>query len=155
MEKLPVVLQLLPVTTIATFEDRFLKKYRFLKAWESSMPTDLFLTTHAQSVRALLCHQTPVTADVLHYLPSLQLIVTTSAGLNHIDLTECWRRGIAIANAGDCYSEDGADYAVGLFLDVLRRISAADRYVRQGLWPTMGAYPLASKVSIFISLQIS
>ncbi|KAJ4957271.1 hypothetical protein NE237_014054 [Protea cynaroides] len=147
MEKLPVVLQLRPVPAIAPVEDRFLNKFRFLKAWESSMPMDLFLTTHSQSVRALLCSGiTPVTADVLRCLPSLQCIVTASAGLNHIDLTECRSRGIAIANAGGCFSENSADYAIGLLLDVLRRISAADRYVRQGLWPTKGDYPLGSRL---------
>ncbi|KAJ4955257.1 hypothetical protein NE237_012040 [Protea cynaroides] len=146
-QRLPVVLQLRPVFAIAPAEDRFLQKFRFLKAWESSMPKDLFLTTHAQSVRALLCSGgTPVTADDLRCLPSLRCILTTSAGLNHIDLVECRRRGIAIANSGDCFSEDASDYAIGLLLDVLRRISAADRYVRQGLWPTKGDYPLGSKL---------
>ncbi|XP_042510562.1 glyoxylate/hydroxypyruvate reductase HPR3-like [Macadamia integrifolia] len=146
-QQLPVVLQLMPVPAIATAEDRFSKKFKFLKAWESSLPKDLFLTTHAQSVRALLCSgRTPVTVDVLRCLPSLQCIVTTSAGLNHIDLDECRRRGIAITNAGDCFSVDGADYAIGLLLDVLRRISAADRYVRQGFWPIKGDYPLGSRL---------
>ncbi|XP_043716201.1 glyoxylate/hydroxypyruvate reductase HPR3-like [Telopea speciosissima] len=146
MEKLPVVLQLRPVPAIASVEDRILKKFRFLKAWESSMPMDLFLTTYAQSVRALLCFSRTPTADALRYLPSLQCIVTTSAGLNNIDLAECRRRGIAVANAGDTYSEDVADYTIGLFLDVLRRISASDRYVRQSLWPTKGEYPLGSRL---------
>ncbi|XP_043716209.1 glyoxylate/hydroxypyruvate reductase HPR3-like [Telopea speciosissima] len=148
MEKLPMVLQLRPVPSIASVEDRFLKKFRFLKAWESSMPLDLFLTTHAQSVRALLCSgDTPVTADALRCLPSLQCIVTASAGLNHIDLAECRRRGVSIANSGDAFSEDIAECAVALYFDVLRRISAADRYVRQGLWPKKGAYPLGSRLA--------
>ncbi|XP_042509839.1 glyoxylate/hydroxypyruvate reductase HPR3-like [Macadamia integrifolia] len=146
-QQLPEVLQLRPVRAIAITEDRFTKKFRFLKAWESSMPTELFLTTHGQSVRAILCSGiTPVPANILRCLPSLGCIVTTSAGLNHIDLGECRRRGIAIANAGDCFSEDVADYAIGLLLDVLRRISAANRYVRQGLWPTKGDYPLGSRL---------
>ncbi|KAJ4956287.1 hypothetical protein NE237_013070 [Protea cynaroides] len=147
MEELPVILQLRPVPAITPVEEQFLKKFRFLKAWESSMPTELFLTTYAQSVRVLLCHGgTPVTADTIRCLPSLQCVIATSAGLNHIDLTECRKRDIAIANAGDCYSENGADYAIGLLLDVLRQFSASDRYVRQGLWPVKGAYPLGSKL---------
>ncbi|XP_042512720.1 glyoxylate/hydroxypyruvate reductase HPR3-like [Macadamia integrifolia] len=146
MEKLPVVLQLRPVPAIAAVEDRFLKKFRFPKAWESSMPMNLFLTTQAQSVRALLCSSgTHVTADALRCLPSLQCIVTASAGLNHINLAECRQRGIAIANSGDSFSEDAADYAIGLFLDVLRRIFAGDRFVRREFWPTKGVYPLGSR----------
>ena len=47
--------------------------------------------------------------------------------------------------AGDLFSEDVADMAVGLLIDVMRRISAADRYVRGqsacGQWD----FPLGSK----------
>lgn len=81
-------------------------------------------------------------------LSSLRVIVTTSAGLDHVDLLECRRRGIAVANARNVFSEDVADMAVGLLIDVLRKISAGDRYVRRGLWATNGDYPtLGSKVS--------
>ncbi|CAI0467136.1 unnamed protein product [Linum tenue] len=71
-----------------------------------------------------------VDARVLQFLPELRLIVTTTAGLNQLDLPECRRRGIRIANAGDVYSADVADCAVGLLIDVLRKISASNRYLR-------------------------
>jgi len=122
-----------------------------LKAWESPLPLDQFLTTHAHSVQALLSSgRYLLTGNIIRLLPSLRLVVTTSAGLNHIDLPECQRRGIAIANAGDVYSEDVADMAVGLLIDVLRKVSAADRYMRKGLWPTKGEFPLGSKVIISV-----
>lgn len=60
------------------------------------------------------------------------MVVTTSAGLNQIDIPECRRRGIKIANAGYVYSADVADMAVGLLIDVLRKVSASDRYVSKG-----------------------
>ncbi|XP_059651502.1 glyoxylate/hydroxypyruvate reductase HPR3-like [Cornus florida] len=123
------------------------EKFQLLKAWESPMPTDQFLATHASSVQAMLTSGlTPVPADVLSLLPSLKVIVTTSAGLNHIDLPECRRRGISIVNTGTIYSADVADVAVGLLIDVLRKITASDRYVRGGLWPIQGDYPLGSKL---------
>lgn len=77
--------------------------------------------------------------------------MTTSAGVNHIDLSECCVRGIAIANAGNVFSADCADYAVELLIDVLRKISASDRYVRNGNWATLGDFDLSSKV--MFSLQ--
>lgn len=92
-----------------------------------------------------------ISADVIRQLPSLRLVVTTSAGVNHIDLSECRARGIAIANAGDVFSADCADYAVRLLIDVLRKISASDRCVRNGNWPTLGDFGLGSKV--MFSLQ--
>ncbi|KAA8515966.1 hypothetical protein F0562_019145 [Nyssa sinensis] len=145
--ELPKVLVLRPPSVFTAYQKQFSQKFHFLKAWESPIPTDQFLTIYASSVQAMLCSGgTPITSDVLRHLPSLRVIVTTSAGLNHIDLSECRRRGICIANAGTVFSEDVADMAVGLLLDVLRRITAADRYVRGGLWPIKGDYPLASKL---------
>jgi hypothetical protein len=76
----------------------------------------------------------------------VRLVVTASAGTNHIDLEACHRRGISVTNAGNVFSDDGADAAVGLLIDVLRKITASDRYVRQGLWVNKGDYPLGSKV---------
>ena len=66
--------------------------------------------------------------------------------MDHIDLAECARRGVAVANSGTVYSTDVADHAVGMLLDVLRRVSAAQRFLRRGLWPLQGDYPLGTKV---------
>ncbi|CAN1236667.1 Glyoxylate/hydroxypyruvate reductase HPR3 [Linum grandiflorum] len=124
-------------------------KFRYLNAFDSTLPLHEFLAAHARTpVRAMLASsRATVDAAVLDLLPELRVIVTTSAGVNHVDLTECRRRGIKIANAGDTYSNEGADCAVGLLIDVLRKISAGNRYVKGGLWSPIGDYPLGSKVS--------
>ncbi|KAF7013183.1 unnamed protein product [Triticum aestivum] len=88
-----------------------------------------------------------VDAAFLDAAPCLRCVVTTAAGLDHVDLAECARRGVAVAGAGETFSADVADHAVGLLLDVLRRISAADRFVRRGLWPARGDCSLGSKLS--------
>lgn len=49
--------------------------------------------------------------------------------------------GIAVTNAGPAYFEEVADYAVGLLMDVLRRISASDCSVSSGLWSSRGDFP--------------
>ena len=38
-----------------------------------------------------------------------------------------------------------ADTAIALYLDVLRGVSAADRFVRRGDWPTKGNFPWPPK----------
>jgi hydroxypyruvate reductase 2 len=96
----------------------------------------------------------PVTAETLNLLPSLELIVASSAGVDHIDIQECRRRGIIMTNASTAFAEDAADYAVALLIDVWRRISAADRFLHAGLWPVKGDYPLASKVLSFLFLYL-
>ncbi|KAJ6400459.1 hypothetical protein OIU84_015999 [Salix udensis] len=145
----PQVLVLKPPPVLSVIgEESFLSnKYQFLKAWESPLPLHQFLTAHAGSIQAILCSgAAPVTDDLLHLLPSVRLVVTASAGTNHIDLEACHRRGISVTNAGNVFSDDCADAAVGLLIDVLRKITASDRYVRQGLWVSEGDYPLGSKL---------
>ncbi|CAL1375507.1 unnamed protein product [Linum trigynum] len=121
-----------------------------------SLPTHFrlldLLTTDAsnlQSATAILCvgPPPPVTPEFLDRFPSLKIVVCSSVGVDHVDLPECRRRGIVVTNAGSAFAEDVADYAVALLIDVLRRVSAADRYVRAGSWPVKGDYPLGSKVS--------
>ncbi|XP_010056258.2 glyoxylate/hydroxypyruvate reductase HPR3 [Eucalyptus grandis] len=122
--------------------------FRFLKPWESPLPFDDFLASDdVRSAEAILTSQgVPVTADMLRRLPAVRLVLTTSAGLNHIDLAECRRRGVAVAGAGEVYSEEVADLAIGLLIDVLRKVSAGDRYVRRGSWSGEGEFALGSKL---------
>lgn len=101
------------------------------------------------SARALLTIDLPaVSSDVIAMLPALELVVASSVGVDHVDLAACRRRGIRVTNAGAAYSADAADYAVGLVVAVLRRVAAADAYVRCGGWADHGDYPLATKVSV-------
>ncbi|TKW02885.1 hypothetical protein SEVIR_7G033300v4 [Setaria viridis] len=87
-----------------------------------------------------------VDAALLDAVPSLGFVFSTGAGVDHIDLCECARRSVAVANSGTVYSADVADHAVGMLIDVLRRVSAAERFVRSGLWPAQGDFPLGTKL---------
>ena len=150
-ENLPAVLVLGSPTCFSVLESNYSHKFNFLvnNSRSSPIPLQEFMIANrydASSIRALLCSvNCLINADVLRLLPSLGVVVTTSAGTNHVDLAECRRRGIRVAGAGDLFSEDVADMAVGLLIDVMRRISAADRYVRGqsacGQWD----FPLGSK----------
>nr|BAD93786.1 putative glycerate dehydrogenase [Arabidopsis thaliana] len=148
-EKLPRVLIVKRPDAMAVLGDGFVAstKFEILKAFESPLPLPEFLAYHSDSISAIIAPvAAPVTADLIRILPNLRLVVTTSAGVDHVDLVECRRRGISVANAGSSFSEDVADTAVGLLIDVFRRISAANRFVKQRFWPLKGDYPLGSKL---------
>ncbi|KAJ9539554.1 hypothetical protein OSB04_032287 [Centaurea solstitialis] len=141
------VLVLRPPPVFAVHEHYFSTKFHILKAYDSPLPTHDFLKAYAQSVTVVLCSgMFPVTAEVLRNLPALQLLVSSATGVNHIDMPECRRRGIRVSNVVDVFSDDVADAAVGLLIDVLRRISAGDRFVRGGRWPAAAEHPLGSKL---------
>lgn len=146
-DDLPNLLILGPPAIFKPYERQFSEKFRLIKPWESSIPLLKFLSTHAGSVQAVfLSASSPVTTEILQVLPELCFIMTSSAGVNHIDLHECKRHGVKVANAGPIFSEDVADMAVGLLINVLRRVGAANRYVKAGLWHQKGDYPLGHKL---------
>ncbi|KAI5345374.1 hypothetical protein L3X38_013251 [Prunus dulcis] len=127
-QDLPQLQIIHPPAFFTHFQSELSKKFHILHAGESPLPLDQYLTTYAGSVQAMLCyHATQVNEDLLRLLPALKLVLTCTSGVNHIDVVECRRRGIAIATARSVYSEDVADIGVGLFLDVQRKISAVDR----------------------------
>ncbi|KDP25546.1 hypothetical protein JCGZ_20702 [Jatropha curcas] len=147
MENLPVVLFHRRSSYTLALKDRLSPHFHLLDPFDTQEPISSFLSVHGYSIRALLCvGYTPITSETLNFLPSLELIVAGSAGVDHIALQECHRRGITITNASLAFAEDAADHAVGLLIDVLRRISAADRFVRAGSWPVMGDFPLGFKL---------
>lgn len=149
-EGLPQLLLLKSPSFFSDYEYRFSPKFQLLKAWESPHPTSLFLAAHAHSVKAVISSSSSsITSDILRHLPSLQLVAATTIGLDQIDLQECRRRGISVSNAGKVLVEDCADMAVGLLIDVLRKISAGDRFVRSGHWSIREDFPLGSRVSLW------
>ncbi|GAV79603.1 2-Hacid_dh domain-containing protein/2-Hacid_dh_C domain-containing protein [Cephalotus follicularis] len=126
-----------------SFANRLKTHYHLFDPLDSPDLIDL----HRDSVRAIFCvGPSPVTSELIARYPCLEIIVGSSAGVDHIDLRECRRRGIAVTNAGNAFSEAAAEYAVGLLIDALRRVSAGDRFVRAGLWPKAGEYPLGFKL---------
>jgi glyoxylate/hydroxypyruvate reductase len=96
-----------------------------------------------------------VTTELLDRLPALELMVTISTRLDHVDLDACHHRGIVVTNTSGVFSVDSADYAVGLVIAVLCRVAAADAYIRRGRWAADGDYPLTTKVVLLIDLSIN
>jgi lactate dehydrogenase-like 2-hydroxyacid dehydrogenase len=85
-------------------------------------------------------------AALIEALPNLKVINTFGVGVDAIDLAVARRRGVAVSNTPDVLNDCVADEAFGMLIDVARRLSAADRFVRRGDW-LRGQFPLATRVS--------
>lgn len=88
-----------------------------------------------------------VRAEHLDRLPSLGAIVNFGVGYDSTDVAEAARRGIVVSNTPDVLTDCVADTAVGLVIDVMRGLSAADRFVRRGEWAAGRVPALARRVS--------
>lgn len=74
----------------------------------------------------------PLPAAVLSRCPSLQYLSVAFTGLDHIDMDFCREHHITVQNAAGYSTTAVSELAVGLMLDVLRRITSLDTATRQG-----------------------
>lgn len=88
----------------------------------------------------------PAGAEQMDALPDLRAIVNFGVGYDNVDVDEATRRGIVVSNTPDVLTDAVADLAVALVIDVLRGISAADRFVRRGAWAAGESFPLTRDV---------
>ena len=113
-------------------------------------PTDQagFLERHGRTVDvAVTSGRFGVGTELMRALPGLRAVVNFGVGYDTTDTRQAAERGIAVSNTPDVLNDCVADTAMALYLDVLRRTSAADRYVRRGDWVSKGNFPLATKAS--------
>ena len=89
----------------------------------------------------LLCLLTDrVDAELIAAMPALEFISSMSVGVDHIDVAAATRRGIPVGHTPGVLVETTADAAFGLLLAAARRMSEADRFIRQGNWRAENAW---------------
>ncbi len=82
---------------------------------------------------ALLCLLTDrVDAALLDAAPRLRVVANAVVGYEHVDLTACRARGIAVTNTPDVLTEATADLTWALLLATVRGLPRAERSLRAG-----------------------
>ena len=89
---------------------------------------------------------TVIGAAEMDALPDLEAVANFGVGYDNVDVEEATRRGIVVSNTPDVLTDAVAELAVALVLDVLRQVSAADRFVRRGEWAAGKQVPLTREV---------
>jgi hydroxypyruvate reductase len=127
--------------------DRLSRRFDLL-SWpvEAEARSDL-LARYGERVRgAVASAALGIDPALVRALPALQVISSFGVGLDKLPLALAAERGIAVGYTPDVLNDCVADLAFALMLDVARRVSESDRFVRRGDW-TRGNFPLARKVS--------
>ena len=132
----PVVLATapFPAATMAALDQAFV----CLRLWESPDAADL---AQVRGIAASTLAR-PIGDDLFESLPALEIVANFGVGYDNIDVPAALRRAIMVTNTAGVLDEEVADLAVGLMLATVRRIAAADRFVRDGLWEK-GAFDLS------------
>ena len=71
----------------------------------------------------------------------IRVVASMSIGINHMDVAALRARGIAVANCPGYCAEDVAAHTIALMLDLMRKVTFANRAVVAGGWdPKSGGY---------------
>lgn len=94
------------------------------KLIEERLDDKTVITDEMKEANVISCFTfSRVNADVLKQFPNLQLIALRSVGFNHIDINYCKEHGIAVVNSLGYGNITVAEFAFGLILDVMRKIT--------------------------------
>ncbi|MDT5177977.1 MAG: hypothetical protein QOJ95_2175 [Mycobacterium sp.] len=140
------VLQVGPLKT--SLEKTLSEKYAARLLPEAPAERAEFLASHGDEITAVVTSgRTGADAALMSALPNLGAIVNFGVGYDTVDVDAAAARGVGVSNTPDVLTDCVADTAIGLMIDVMRKFSASDRYVRAGQWPVAGNYPLTHQVS--------
>jgi len=104
------------------------------------------------NVDGIICGEDEITEKVIAAAPRLKVISKFGVGVDKIDVAAATRRKIAVCNTPGANSESVADMAFCLMLGAARRITMADRQVRQSLWEPVVGFELWKKTLGIIGL---
>ena len=106
-----------------------------------------FLQEHGHTFTGLITSagvRLPV--ETIQALPNLKVVSSFGVGYDQLDEHALNERNIRVGYTPDVLNDCVADLAFGLMFDISRGLSAADRYVREGKWPS-GPFPLQRRIS--------
>lgn len=124
-------------------EDAIDAKYTTHRLYDHGDPAAL-LRDIGPDIKAVAGGQ--VDAALMDTLPKLGLVANFGVGYDSIDTAAARARNIRVTNTPDVLNDAMAEITIGLMIALARRLPQADRYVRDGKWPT-ASFPLQSELT--------
>ena len=140
------VLQVGPLMPIV--QESITEEYGAVRLPDPPAEREEFLRSRGGSFEvAVTSGKVGVGTELMQALPNLRAVINFGVGYDTTDAAQAFERGITVSNTPDVLNDCVADTAIALYVDVLRGISASDRFVRRGDWQSKGNFPLATKAS--------
>ena len=123
----------LPGAAVGRLRDR-----HSVTVWPGQLPpSPVELRRWAEQADGLLTLLTDkVDAGLLDACPGVRVVSNYAVGFENIDISAATVRGIPVGHTPGVLTAATAQLAITLILDLLRRVSEADKAVRQGRWQT-------------------
>ena len=78
--------------------------------------------------------RTKLTKDIIEKADNLRIIARAGVGVDNIDIDAATEKGIMVVNSPESTSVTVAEHTMGLILSMARKISIADKSVKEGKW---------------------
>ncbi|MHA2052758.1 MAG: NAD(P)-dependent oxidoreductase [Candidatus Hodarchaeales archaeon] len=114
--------------------------------------TEKELIERVPEVVGIVAGTEKISEAVISSGPKLKVISRAGIGIDNIDLKAVKKKGILVFNTPDAPTLAVAELALGLMLNLLRRISECDRKIRDGKWKSMMGELLTGKTLGIIGL---
>ncbi len=83
---------------------------------------------------ALVTLNERIGADEIAAAPRLRVLANLGVGYNNLDIAALQARGITATNTPDVLTETTADFGFAMMMAAARRITEAERHLREGKW---------------------
>lgn len=103
-------------------------------------------------VDGMICGDDQITNRVLDAAPRLRVISKWGTGIDSIDVEDARRRGIAVCNTPDAFSEPVADTVLGYILLFARKLDRMAVDMQGGLWRRLPLHALEERTLGIIGL---
>lgn len=119
---------------------------RFETLWlPGASDPEAVIADAADRVRAIGMFPTGrVDGAFMDRLPKLEIVAVAGAGYEGVDVAAARDRSVMVTNAPDALTAEVADVAMALIVMTVRKLAAADAYLRAGRWEAEGPMKLSS-----------
>ena len=87
-----------------------------------------------QGADAILARTSVISEAVIRASPKLKIVSRHGVGVDNVDVDACTRHGVMVTITGDANSQAVSEHAFSCFLAVARKVTLANRHVREGEW---------------------
>lgn len=130
-----------------TLAEQIEQRFKTYKLWEQTDQA-AFLENHGHEVTAVATGSFyGAQKELIDKLPNVKIIANFGVGYDSVDVNYATQKGVIVTNTPNVLNDCVADLTMGLLLDVSRKISEADRFIRAGHWQKGIAFKAGVKPS--------
>lgn len=101
--------------------------------FENRSEDESVICERVKDAEILVVSTIPLSEKVISAAPHLKMVAVAFTGCDHIALDLCRDKGIIVSNAAGYSTRAVAELAIGLMIDLLRRITLFDADMRRGM----------------------